>query len=165
MSEHPAWLPPLVEYNDYCDFDTYIEALYQIYLTEYVQCSDLRLRNKRMKRRQEPIVKGKEAFFWHICGEENSQKSDGTFNRHKRIRWPKAVLLNRHDSLIKTWSEIAHGGKNNNKRYYLWFNDEYLVVIEERDYYFLWITAFPTDREHTKRKLQKDFTRNSHENI
>ncbi len=41
----------------------------------------------------------------------------------------------------------------------LWYAREYLVVLAERERYWQLITAYLTDREHTRRRLERDMRR------
>lgn len=157
-SKYPNWLPPLVEFNNYGDWGIYINALYQFYIDDFKR-SPIIIGDRTVRNRREPMILGKDASFWHILGEEETQKNDGTFRRHERVRWPKAIIIHRNDNKIKLWSET----RNAKKRFHLWFNDEYLVVIEERSDYFLFITAFVTDWNHEVRKLEKRFKDNGSE--
>lgn len=152
----PSWLPGLVLYNDYGDYRLYIEALYGIYRTDFIQ-NPFRFDGKTIRVRREPPLRNKDKAFWHICGEDTGQAAWIDFRRHERIRWPKAIILHHDDATVKEWSDDHHSGPPGTIRTNLWFNDEYLVVLEPREAYVLFITAYCTDHDHTVRKLEKRF--------
>ncbi len=152
----PTWLPGLVLYNDYGDYDRYIDALYEIYRTDFIR-EPFQFGGRTICVRREPPLRNKDKAFWHICGEDAGQSAWIDFRRHERIRWPKAIILNCGDATIKTWSDDHHSGPPGTIRTNLWFNDEYLVVLEPRPGYVLFITAYCTDTGHTVRKLEKRF--------
>lgn len=152
----PPWLPELVLYNDYGDYRLYIEALYDIYRTDFIQ-QPFQFDAKTIRVRREPPIRNKDKAFWHICGEDTGQAAWIDFRRHERIRWPKAIILHHDDASVKEWSDDHHSGPSGTIRTNLWFNDEYLVVLEPREAYVLFITAYCTNHAHTVRKLEKRF--------
>ena len=153
---YPTWLPGLVLYNNYGDYRLYIEALYAIYRKDFLQ-APFRFDGKIIRVRREPPIRNRDKAFWHICGEDDGQSAISTFRRHERIRWPKAIILHHDDATVKRWSDDHHSGKPGTVRTYLWFNDEYLVVLEPRRDHVLFVTAYCTDYKHTVRKLEKRF--------
>jgi len=154
--EDPVWLPELVYYNDYGDWRRYIDALYEMYLDDFIR-DPILIEGKRVFTRREPRLSGKDKAFWHICGDDDSQNRRADFARHERIRWPRAIILHRDDTTIKMWSDDCFKGSNGKLQVSIWFNDEYLVILEPRAGYVLFITAYCTDRGHKIRALQKRF--------
>ena len=155
----PSWLPQLEKYNDYGSWEVYVDALYEIYLDDFIK-NPIFINGKKIQQRREPKEFGKDKAFWHICGHDYIQDTPETFSRFERIRWPKAIILNRHDTTIKIWQEDNNYGSTGTYRISIWFNDEYLVVLEPRESYILFITAFCTDRSHKRKALQKKFEKN-----
>jgi len=156
----PVWLPPLVLFNDYGNKELFYNALYEIYLNDFIRTIPL-IKGRPLRQRREPRLEGKDKGFWHICGEDDMQNTSGTFRRHERIRWPKAVLLNRNDlDFVKVWGEADCPGAQGNIRFHFWFNDEYLVVIEKRSGYFLLITAYCTDYHRKRGALEGKYQAN-----
>ncbi len=153
---YPTWLPPLEFFNAYNGWQDYINCLYEIYLTDFIQ-NPIVISGKRIQQRRLPQVQGKDKAFWHICGHDEEQNIPEDFSRHERIRWPRAIILNRNDTTIKIWQDDNYAGAGNKLQISIWFNDEYLVVLEPRNNYTLFITAYCTDRKHKIRALQKRF--------
>ena len=154
----PDWLPPLVRIEEYGgDWHRYLEGLYSLFKREFFEAPII-IGQKPLSVRRHPVVAGKMGSFWHLLGHEDGQSVPVDFRRHERICWPKAIILHKDDSSIKAWEDHDFkGGSQTRERMCLWFNDEYLVVLEERDRYVLLVTAYPTDYGHTCRKLQARF--------
>ena len=66
---YPAWLPPLVMYNDYHGWEDFIEAAYTYYQQDFVKGRTI-IDGKVLRLRREPRYKGKDKAFWHICGHD-----------------------------------------------------------------------------------------------
>ena len=163
MSEsYPDWLPPLEHINSYGgDWHKYVDVLYAIYELDFIR-NKFNYNSKRVSTKREPYTNGKDRTFWHIIqkAETNSGNEDDRtpdFRRCERIRWPKPIIQNHQYVIIKKWQRVKRKIKGTKPRTYLWFNDEYLVVLEERNKYVLFITAFPTERGHSIAKLEKEF--------
>ena len=151
-SLYPEWLPELVSFNDYGDWHRYVEVIYEHYLDDFVR-NPFTVGCKRFVMRRYPQVQGKDKAFWHICGQDDGQTLPGDFRRCERIRWPRAIILHRGDVTVKIWSDDHFKTGNGKLRVLIWFNDEYLVVLEPRTHYVLFVTAYPTDYGHTIREL------------
>ncbi len=55
---------------------------------------------------------------------------------------------------VKVWKNQ----RRNETRICLWLEEqEYLVVLADRKTYIIFWTAYPTPRNHTKRKLKKEY--------
>jgi hypothetical protein len=160
MNSYPEWLPPLVPFSDYCNWELYVNALYEFYLDDFVR-SGFIVNDRQVRFRREPQYKGKDKNFWHILGDDKSGP-EAELRRYERIRWPKPIVINRYDDKvsIKIWSESDHRGAVGKLRHHIWFSDEYLVVIEEREKYYLFITAYPTNWEHSRQKLEQRYINN-----
>lgn len=80
------------------------------------------------------------------------------FRRCERIRWPRPIIENVADAELKVWREPNGSGH----RVLIWFAEaEYLVVLDERKDYILPWTAYPVEREHQQRKLDRRWERHS----
>ena len=158
MSENiPDWLPKLEYFEDYNDWDQYVDALYEIYVNDFIR-NKFQFHSKRVSTRRLPYTHGKDRTFWHIIQEgKNEGDRIPAFRRCERIRWPKAIIINHRDSQIKMWNYQKRKIKGTKPRTYLWFNNEFLVILEKRPSYVLFITAYPTDRRHSIEKLEKEF--------
>lgn len=157
MNSEPArddWLPPLIELSAAGGvWAAYCQLIYDRFLADFI-ASQPRHLGLPVKCRRDPIFEGKEAGFWHCVSEgPNESTRIPDTKRCERIAWVKAIVENSHDPDVLSW-ENDHRG---DRRQYFWFKEAYLVVLGVRKGYFQLITAFCTDREHTRRKLRADF--------
>lgn len=151
----PEWLPPLIELPDYDgDWQKYFDAIYESFVADFVKhvpCFDgLPVRLKR-----HPVQKGKEATFWHLISEgKTEEERTPDIRRCERIRWPKQVIENAKDQAIKVWGNKRKG----ERRICLWLEDcDYLVVLAERNGFYLIWTAYLIKSVHQKRKLKAEY--------
>lgn len=72
--------------------------------------------------------------------------------RCERIPWIRAIIENAHNPSVQIWSNANRG----DRRTSIWFDEEYLIVLGHRKGYWQLITAFPTNRDHTVRKLRTE---------
>jgi hypothetical protein len=156
----PDWLPPLIRLDDFRgDWKRYINEVFAIFHRDFIK-SQPRFRGRWVRCRRDPIYDGKEAGFWHCVSQgQDEQNRVPDLRRCERIGWIRAVLGHLDDVCIGVWS----CRKNREQRFYVWFDEAYLVVLGERKGYYQLITAFCTDSEHTKSKLRRecDVARNS----
>jgi hypothetical protein len=155
MTELIAWLPALALFEEYGgDWDRYLEALYAFFKQDFID-SRPAYNGVTLALKRHPVIQNKEATFWHIISEGDSEADRvPDMRRCERIRWPRPVIEHSADAAIKIWSNERRG----EKRICLWLEDaEYLVILAERKGYILLWTAFTVEQEHSKRKLRREF--------
>jgi len=152
MPETPAWLPPLVLFEG--DWGKYLDALYGYFKQDFID-SRPSFRGRRLGLKKHPLNQGKEATFWHFIQEGlNEDDRIPDLRRCERIRWPRPVIENANKPVLKIWENT----RKSEKRILLWLEDqEYLVVLAERNGYLLPWTAYLVTEEHRKRKLLKEY--------
>jgi hypothetical protein len=151
----PAWLPDLVLFEAYGgNWDNYLEAIYAYFKQDFID--DIPSFNGvKLTLKRHPIMQNKEATFWHIISEGKTEEDrQPDMRRCERIRWPRPVIEHSNETTIKVWKNERKG----ETRICLWFEDaDYLVILAERRGYILLWTAFQVSREHSKRKLRKEY--------
>ena len=155
MTATLAWLPPLVLLNDHGgDWAAYVEALYAHFRQDFVDSQPL-FRGRRLGLKRHPLSQGKEATFWHMTSEGTDEATrTPDLRRCERIRWPRPTIEHADEATVKVWVASRH----REDRIHIWLEqDGYLVVLADRGDYLLPWTAFPIEREHTRRKLQKEY--------
>lgn len=155
MNESPEWLPLLVLFSDFDgDWDRYLSALYAWFKQDFID-SKPAFQGKRLGLKRYPLTHGKEATFWHMIQEgEVEEERTPDFRRCERIRWPKPVIQNSEDPQVKWWVSV----KRNENRIHIWLEDnDYIVVLADRKGFLIPWTAFLVTREHTKRKLRREY--------
>jgi hypothetical protein len=149
--EGPTWLPPLVLFSDYGgNWNAYLEAIYDWFKQDFIDTKPV-FRGKRLGLKRYPLSQGKEATFWHMTSEGNVEDDRiPDFRRCERIRWPKPVIENNHDPVIKVW----RNQRKKEERICLWFvQEDYLVILADRGEYILPWTAYMVKQPHQQRKL------------
>jgi hypothetical protein len=74
--------------------------------------------------------------------------------RCERIRWPRPIIDNGNEPVVKIWENERKG----EKRICLWLeNQDYLVILAKRSNYILPWTAYMVTKPHQKRKLQQEY--------
>ena len=155
MNGNTVLLPSLVLMEDYqSDWQQYLEAIYQCFCQDFVTSKPY-FEDKRFALKKHPMIKGKEATFWHLITEgkvEDERLPD--LRRCERIRWPR-VIIKAHDSgLMKCWRNNRKG----EERVVIALEDfSYAVVLADRGNYVLLWTAFCVEREHMRQKLRKEY--------
>ncbi len=149
------WLPPLVCLPDYQgNFENYIEAVYNYFQNDFVN-HKVFFEGTPISLKRHPQFQGKEYVFWHVTSEGKiEEERTPDIRRCERIRWIKPIIENASDPVVKCWENQRKG----DRRLCLWLEEEdYLVILALRqDYILLW-TAYMTDRDHTRRKLLKEY--------
>lgn len=101
-----------------------------------------------------PLVAGREYTFYHLTQEgEDEDNRQFSIDRAECIPFPRPMIDNiSHPYLV--WSNTRNG----KERILVYHEQEsYLVILEKRDGYALLWTAYPISREHTYRKLMKEY--------
>jgi hypothetical protein len=154
----PDWLPSLIRYADFGgDWSKFIEAVYGKFRLDFLD--DFNRRNLQfegvaLSLRRHPLVRGKEASFWHLVSTGDIEEERlPDFDRCERIAWAKAILDNANDSAIKRWENT----RSNNTNICLWLEEEnYMVVLGKRTGYFLLLTAYCVEN-YRRNKLNREY--------
>ena len=155
----PHWLPPLVHAHDYeNNWTKYVRALYQFFQSDFI-LNNPNFRGSQVRLDNRPLDQGKHPTFWHITHTgPTEEKRIPDSKRCKRIRWPKPIIENSMEDTINVWVEPRYP----RARVHLWFSlqdvqEDYLVVLEDYQRYLILITAFPVEKSHYKKGLQKRY--------
>jgi len=155
MTAKLHWLPKLMFLEDFGGYwEAYLEALYDVFKRDFVESSS-EFKGRKLNLKRHPMISGKEATFWHIISEGTEEEERlPDMRRCERISWPRPIIDHNEDKAVKVWKNQRRG----ETRICLWLEkQDYLVVIAERESYLLFWTAYPVAREHTRRKLLKEY--------
>lgn len=151
------WLPKKLYLKDYDhDLDLFVQAVYDVFKQDFL-CTKPYFRGKRLGLKRHPEREGKSATFWHMTtvGEVESERQLD-FERCERMPWPKPVIENSTDLVLKVWAESRGGSR----RIHIWLEAEgYIVVLDERKNFILPWTAFYVEKEHQRKKYNKRWHR------
>ncbi len=149
------WLPELVLFDDYNgNWEYYFNAIYAFFKQDFID-SKPNYRGKKLALKKYPLIKEKEATFWHLISSgkiEDERLPD--FRRCERIRWPRPMVEHsENDADVKVWVENIH---KEDRIHLLCPKERYLVVLAIRKGYILPWTAFFIQYEHqVKKKLKR----------
>ena len=155
MSDFPSFLPALILLNDFGgDWDAYLEAIYGVFKKDFID-SRPHYDGRRVGIKRFPMDRGKEATFWHLISEGTVELDRiPDLRRCERISWPRPMIEIKNPEGIKIWKNTSRGGT----RVVIALEDfSYIVVLAERNDYLLLWTAYFVEKEHRRRKLQKDY--------
>lgn len=142
--------PELVPFNG--KWDAYEDELHRIFKTEIT--NHLFFCGVRVGCRRHPETAGRWASFWHLVQEgpiEDQRTPD--LRRCERIRWVRWVIENaRTHAEIDEWKN-KRGSEVNTL---LWYRKEYLVVLAQRQDYFLLKTAYCTEKNGRITQLARE---------
>jgi hypothetical protein len=155
MSNLPDWLPPLVLLEGYAgNWEQYLEALYDYFKKDFIE-SRPSYQGTKLALKRHPVIQGKEATFWHFISEGGNEADRiPDLRRCERIRWPRPVIENASEPIIKIWGNERKG----ETRICLWLeSQDYLIILAKRKDYILPWTAYLVTQPHQKRKLQQEY--------
>jgi hypothetical protein len=154
-------LPPLVPFghgqgNDSAErWADFIEGLYGLYLKTVVRAG-LMFRDLPVKCQFRPETFGKHFAFWHMM-QEGPVENDRTIDpkRCERLLWI-GWLLNNCDSGDARIRVFRQNPRNGEISWVLWLHEqEYAVILWERNGYFLLKTAFMV-KPHKQQEFERD---------
>lgn len=150
------WLPILEPYDGFSDWVVYSDYLYSIFEDDFIY-SQPKLQGKIVKVKKLPIYNNKyEAYFHLTCKDykTGSKERNPDLRRCERIRWPRAFINNFSDTDLIKW-KVPY--KNTFRINIMSKRERYIVILEEKDKYFLLITAFYYDYQHSFIKKLKEY--------
>ena len=155
------WLPNPLSFPGWNNYANFEEFAYKIFVSHYMR-KDLDFREKPIRYKHFPYENHREEAFYHIIC-ENYNDLDNRYpveDRIIRILWPRAIIVNYNcaDSCCnnkpKHWWRKKYG-KNRHKIY---FDDyRYIVILEERNDYYLFITGYYVDGNNSHEKNLKEY--------
>lgn len=152
---NPLVFPDLIPFNEYGgDFQAYFEAVYLIFHHDFINTQPV-YEGLRVSVKKYPEVEGMHRTFYHITHEGEDEKNrQPDFRRMERIRFPRFVIENHlHPDLL-----IWKNKRGKDERIVL-FNEaeNYIVILTDRQGYYMFITAYYVETAHRKRKLMKEY--------
>jgi len=156
MSEPLDWLPNLVLFEAHeGDWAKYIEAIYTVFRKDFV-LSRPKFQGRPLNLKRHPISEGREATFWHFIS-EGATEADRIpdLRRCERIAWPRPIIeAVEAGQRVRCWPNI----RSREQRFVLAVEDfSYVVVLADRGNFLLPWTAYCVEREHQRRKLEKEY--------
>lgn len=143
------------------DWDAYLNRVYGLFVSGFVRANHVFL-GKPVKARWHPSHDDKHFSFWHVISESapSGIEADRTpdLRRCERIAWLGYVLANAGDrTRVWCWCTETRTSRGKERRYLLYLHQErYLVILAEREDFFLLVTAFHVEHDHRHRRLESE---------
>lgn len=158
-----AMVPDLILCENLNEWNQYEDKLYQIFKADFVDNTPYYY-TLPVKIRRHPLFLGREEAFYHITCNHFSdiEERQPDLERCARICWVRYLIENDDCSQhgcaecdgILIWEEP----KGETKRIHILLEVErYIVVLEKREGYYLLITAYFIEHNHSLRKLRKRY--------
>lgn len=165
MSMKCEWLPKriLLPDDNWDNYPQYEEDLYLIFLADiYNKIGNYK--GKVVMMRRHPEWNNKNESFYHIICDKTKDKENKWYpniERASRITWGKAIIQHNpcsneacECSGLLSWDSV----ESKRRIHKILFKDvRYLVILEERDDYWLYLTSYYIDSAHRIRKLTKEY--------
>lgn len=148
-----------IECDNFSEYPAYEDKLFNIYNRLY-EANDLYFNGIPVKMKHYPPDYSPKTGLYHLIYENyqhTNEEQDRLPNleRCKRITWSRTLI---EYCLTKCSDLLVWDNYRNSKTNTLLFCPElnYLVVLGHRNGYYLLITAYPVQYEHTRAKLLKE---------
>ncbi len=165
MSTECKWLPKriLLPDDDWANYPQYEEDLYKIFLSEIYNKIGF-YKEKIVKMRRVPERNNKYESFYHIICDKTKDKENMWYpniERASRLTWGKAIIQHNpcQDSAcdcsgLLSWNAVERGRLIHK---ILFKDKKYLVILEEREDYWLYITSYYIEDSQRLRKFTKEY--------
>lgn len=170
MSDEECWIPEITPCEDFAKWVEYEDMIYGLFRKDFIETKPT-YNGKPVNVRKLAYINDRERAFYHVtCRNfDNSTRDedrDPEPRRCERIRWIRAFIENSsfcdppcfECEGVRLWNSPYRGSMKGRTKIYL-RDEQFIVILEERENYCLLITSFYVDEEHTKRKLDKDFNK------
>ena len=169
-----CWIPDETDMNDFESWREYDAFLYSIFKRDFVDTRPI-FKGLEVRPRTNPRYDEREESFWHLTCRDYGHKNglpecrDPDLGRCRRIRWPRAFIEHyldcadyiadpEHCNGVIAW-ESTHKpkkGKPKNRVKMFLEEEQYLLVLEQRSSYYLLITAYEVNEEHSLKRIKRD---------
>ena len=150
------WLPDLLPISAHGgNWDQYIQRVYEQFHNDFI-LSRPTLDGEYVGVRRTPILEGRERTFWHLVSEGTVEEDRlPSMERCERIAWPRSLIEHAATDDVHWWAKEA-------RRVIVTLADfSYVLVLTQARGYKLLLTAYPVERPHRRRKLEKEWKRYS----
>ena len=159
---NPDFLPPFINLDG--SYEEIVERLYDVFRKDFMETRAKHLhREVHYNGVINEFSQGKVEGFWHVISRMDETKTNRTidYRRAERLSWAKPLMENPDNEQIKFFYYDEGGGhKRKGIRHYIWFESgDYVVILQRKKSYYVWVTAFYVDKEWKQRDLQKKFER------
>ena len=155
------WLPDFYYEPDWNNYSLFEESLYSFFRKLYFD-NPLFFLEIIVRFRHNPKVNNKEEVFYHLTCKDYQYEGNRSPDPQRiiRIKWTRAFVENHvcYDDCCSSkplyWKKM-----NGNKLRHKIFYKNFLVILEEREKYFLLITGYYIEEEYYRRGLIKEYNK------
>ena len=157
-----SWLSEPLKLSGSVDNDDVIDELYQLYITELRDCK-FTFRGKEVRFRSNPPIYGKDEGFYHII---SGYRCDPVIEeRARRLLWGKEILTHEPCPTIDIgkcceglWVWKTDKNECGKERVHIFHPKvSYLVIIEERPNYWVYITSYRIGNTRKRSELKLEY--------
>lgn len=156
---NPAWLPEIIEYGAFDgEWDKFLSAVYEVFERDFKRSRPVF--NGQPVAHDSRMEGGREASFWHITSRDDPRTGarEPDVRRCERIPWPKPLIENATWPSASVWrNERKKPNEKKQTRVLIWLEElDYIVVLAEKRWGMVLVTAYCTDIESHREKLRKE---------
>lgn len=159
MSAHIVLPEPIHFSGNWADWSSFVELYYRIFRRDLLDSPKPMFQDRTVlvSRYIGDNDEGKESKFWHLITREHKDGGrDPDPDRASRIEWIRILI--EKQAHFKCWKylEVA---ERKEFRWYIWAEDDnFLVILAERDELFHLVTSFWVN-DWNKKKLDKKYAK------
>ncbi len=152
-------LPELLFLEDYYgNYDLYIDAVYEAFKKDFVDNKPLFKGKRKLSLKKHPIYQEREYTFYHVTHTGNDEANrTPDLRRCERIKWFSPIIEKCEEWGLKVWEQDRKG----KKRICIWLeleeSPDVVIVLDDREKYILFWTAFTLEYNHEIKKKQKEY--------
>lgn len=150
-------IPDIIEMINFSCWNDFFEYVYEVFVNDFINSKPL-FRGTTIGFKRYPEYQGRSSTFWHIIS-EGAVENERTpcVKRCERITWPRPIIDNSEHQDLMVWIEKQKGEE---RLHILFEKGKYIVVLNKRNGYWLFWTAFYIDKTHQVQKYYKRYQRN-----
>lgn len=160
------WLPDIIKCNDYSQWNEYLDELYKIFQKDFIE-DKIIFENKIVNFRKAPKDGNYEHAFIHLTHRDMLHNSKDPNDRlpdiprAERIGWNKPIIENyKCKETCANCEKVLYFEKyykKNVRAYFLFKDVRFLVILEKRKDYNLFITGYYLDYDNAMEKHIKNY--------
>lgn len=149
-------LPEIVKLEDFKgNFHEFEEYVYDIFRRDFIDDKPV-YRGEILRLKKHPYRDGREATYYHmIASGEDEENRVPDLRRMERIRWPKPIVDNSEHQDIKVWKNVRRRNGKKSRINILFEREKYAVILDDRDNYILFWTAYTVSHRRLQRMLNE----------
>ena len=160
------WLPEIIKCEDFSKWNDYLDELYEIFKKDFIE-DRIMFEGKYVNFRKAPMDGKYEHTFIHLTHKDEYHSSNDPNDRipdprrSERIGWNRAIIEHYPcNESCKNCDKILYFEeqyKKNIKAYFLFKDVRFLVIMEKREKYNLFITGYYIEYDNAMNKYLRKY--------